>query len=423
MIRFLINLRVQINPGQRISRLSPIRPMHSIMPLRSSFVMPILVATSVSLGWLGSIAEPAPSPSAATTSPATNIRPIIKFAELAYDFGKVDSGTVVKHEYAIPNIGDQTLEITNVQPSCGCTTAGKWDKAVEPGKTGMIPIEFNSTAYGGAVTKTITVTSNDPTNGVVVLQLKGTAWKPINISPGFVMFNLSADIQTNETKVVRIVSNLEDPVTLSAPTWSNNTFQAELKTIKEGKEFELDVTVVPPLTNTVSAPITLKTSSPKMPVITLTAYAMVLPVITVNPPQITLPVGPLPTEAKPSVMIQNNSTNVLALSEPRLTAEGTDIQIKEVQPGHMFTLALSFPAGFQIQPDHPVEASVKSNNPKFPLIKVPVYQMAPRPPAPPQPAPAAQPKAGSSSAGIPPAQTGPSNGQAALATTPTSAQK
>ena len=168
--------------------------------------MPILVATSVSLGWLGSIAEPAPSPSAATTSPATNIGPIIKFAELAYDFGKVDSGTVVKHEYAFTNIGDQTLEITNVQPSCGCTTAGKWDKAVEPGKTGMIPIEFNSTAYGGAVTKTITVTSNDPTNGVVVLQLKGTAWKPINISPGFVMFNLSADIQTNETKVVRIVS-------------------------------------------------------------------------------------------------------------------------------------------------------------------------------------------------------------------------
>ena len=353
--------------------------MHSIMSRSFSFLKVILVAALVSLSVFASIAEPAPStvPSATIVSTATNTGPVIKFAEVLYDFGKVDSGTVVKHDYAFTNIGDQTLIVTNVQPSCGCTTAGSWDKMVEPGKTGIIPIQFNSTGYGGAVAKSITVTCNDPTNGILVLQLRGTAWKPIDISPGFVMFNLSADVQSNETKVVKIVSNLEDPVTVSAPTWSNNTFKAELKTLKEGKEFELDVTVVTPLTNTVSAPITLKTSSAKMPVITVTAYAMLMPAITINPPQITLPGGPLPSETKPTVMIQNNGTNILALSEPTLSAEGATIQIKEVQPGRMFTLALSFPAGFQIQPGHPVEASVKSNHPKFPLIKVPIYQMPP----------------------------------------------
>jgi hypothetical protein len=355
--------------------------MHSIMPRPSSSLTVIVLAASVSLGLLASLAEPAPSTSASTPnpSPATNTGPIIKFAELAYDFGKVDSGTVVKHDYAFTNTGDQTLVVTNVQPSCGCTTAGSWDKTVEPGKTGIIPIQFNSTGYGGAVVKSITVTCNDLTNGIVVLQLKGTAWKPIDISPGFVMFNLSADVQTNETKAVKIVSNLEEPVTVSEPTWSNNTFKAELKTLKEGKEFELDLTVVTPLTNTLSAPITLRTSSAKMPVITVTAYAMVMPAITVNPPQVTLPGGPLPSETKQTVMIQNTTTNILALSEPTLSVEGGDIQIKEVQPGRMFTLALSFPAGFQIQPGHQVEVSVKSNHPKFPLIKVPIYQMPPPP--------------------------------------------
>src|ERR1041384_5625607 len=213
-----------------------------MVPRRSSFPKVILVAALVSLSVFASIAEPAPStvPSPTTVSTATNTGPMIKFAEVLYDFGKVDSGTVVKHDYAFTNIGDQTLVVTNVQPSCGCTTAGSWDKVVEPGKTGIIPIQFNSTGYGGAVAKSITVTCNDPTNGILVLQLRGTAWKAIDISPGFVMFNLSSDVQSNETKVVKIVSNLEDPVTVSAPNWSNNTFKAELKTLKDGKEVELE---------------------------------------------------------------------------------------------------------------------------------------------------------------------------------------
>ena len=350
--------------------------------LASAFVLACALASS---------AEPQPAPlvSATAESSTTNAGPTIKFAELLYDFGQVDAGTLVKHEYIFTNIGNQTLVVSNVQPSCGCTTAGSWDKVVEPGKTGIVPIQFNSAGYGGAVAKSITVSCNDPTNGTTILQLKGTIWKPIDVNPGFAMFNISADIQTNETKVVRIVSNLQDPVTISEPAWSNSAFKAELKTIKEGKEFELHVTVVPPLTNTLSAPITMKTSSPKMPVLTVTAYAMVQPAITLNPPQITLPNGPLASETKPIVTIQNNSTNALVLSEPGISAEGAEVQLKEVQSNRLFSLSLNFPAGFQIQPGHTVEATVKSSNPKFPLIKVPVYQLPPPAPTTPAVAPAA----------------------------------
>jgi hypothetical protein len=360
-------------------------------PLASAFVLAVVLASS---------AEPQPAPllSATLESSGTNAGPTIKFAEVLYDFGKADSGTLVKHEYIFTNIGSQTLVVSNVQPSCGCTTAGSWDKVVEPGKTGIIPIQFNSTGYGGAVAKSITVTCNDPTNGITVLQLKGTIWKPIDVNPGFAMFNISPDIQTNDTKVVRIVSNLEDPVTISEPTWSNTAFKAELKTIKEGTEFELQVTVLPPLTNTISAPITMKTSSPKMPVLTVTAYAMVQPAITLNPPQITLPGGPLASVAKPTVTIQNNSTNALVLSEPSVSAEGAEVQLKEVQSNRMFSLSLNFPAGFQIQPGHTVEATVKSSNPKVPLIKIPIYQLPPPAPVVPPAAPAAPLKSASAPA-------------------------
>ena len=69
---------------------------------------------------------------------------------------------------------------------------------------------------------------------------------------------------------------LEEPLTLSDLQCSNRSFQVELKTVQPGKEFALHVTAVPPFTTpTVYAPITLKTSSAKMPTINVSAYVTV----------------------------------------------------------------------------------------------------------------------------------------------------
>ena len=70
--------------------------------------------------------------------------PKIQFATPMYDFGKVKSGELVKYTYVFTNVGGATLQVSNVQASCGCTTAGEWTRQVEPGQTGSIPIQFNS---------------------------------------------------------------------------------------------------------------------------------------------------------------------------------------------------------------------------------------------------------------------------------------
>src|SRR5262249_117518 len=163
---------------------------------------------------------------------------------------------------------------------------------------------------------TATVVCNDPINSNIVLNITGTAWKPIDVSPPFASFNFGPDSQTNETRVLRIVSNLTEPVTISEPTSSNPTFKPELKTVKEGKEFELSVTVIPPLNApSVSTPITLKTSYPKMQALNVTAWASVQPMVSIAPPQLLLPAGPLTNGSPFTVTLQSNSTNSLALSE------------------------------------------------------------------------------------------------------------
>jgi len=324
-------------------------------------------------------AEPAAPPAPAGAAPADTSGPKIQFATPVYDFGKVSAGEPVKHEYVFTNTGDALLIISNVQPSCGCTTAGQWTKQVEPGQTGVIPIQFNSGAYGGPVGKTITITSNDKGQRQVVLQLKGTIWKPIDVNPQFAMMNVPPDSESNVTTTVRIVNNMEPPLTLSEPESNNQSFTAELKTIQPGKEFQLLIKTVPPLgTGSVQGQITLKTSATNVPTLSVTAFANIQPAVTVSPAQIMLQTNPSTNQQTYMISIHNNSVKPLTLSEPGVNAKDVDVQMKETEPGRQFTLTLTFPAGFEIAQGESVELSVKSSHPQFQVIKVPVRQM-PRP--------------------------------------------
>src|SRR5437899_6300717 len=117
---------------------------------------------------------PAAPPTPAAATPETAGGPKIALATNAYDFGRVSAGDPVKYTFVFTNIGNQLLEVTHVQPQCGCTTAGDWTHKVEPGQAGTIPLQFNSANYNGPVTKNITVTCNDKSQATFTLQLKGT---------------------------------------------------------------------------------------------------------------------------------------------------------------------------------------------------------------------------------------------------------
>jgi hypothetical protein len=332
-------------------------------------------------GTLGGIASGL-AQTKASSPPTTSVRPPeasgakIQFAELARDFGRLSSGDVVRHDFVFTNTGTATLEITDVRPGCGCTTAGSWDRRVEPGKTGVIPVQFNSTGFNGTVSKTVIVICNDPAQTNVVLQVKGLIWKPIEITPAMAVFNVFSEGQTNDTRILRIVNHLDDPIELSDVKSTNQSFQAELKTVRPGKEFELHVKAVPPYTSNTAATVSVKTSAPQMPTINVNAYIAVQQAVIVAPAQITVPTGRLSGGLSSSVKILNRGTNALVLSEPRVNSPGIEVRLQEVQPGQVFGLMVNFPAGFQTKPDKKIEVTVKSNHPKYPLITVPVLQQA-----------------------------------------------
>jgi hypothetical protein len=102
-------------------------------------------------------------------------KPAIKFKSLTVDFGEVESGQLVDINFEFENSGSDPLIITNVVPSCGCTTAGLVKKEYKPGEKGTIAIKFNSSGYNGKIIKTITVLSNDPGAAETRLTISGSA--------------------------------------------------------------------------------------------------------------------------------------------------------------------------------------------------------------------------------------------------------
>ncbi len=334
-------------------------------------LIPISVATLAS----AFLSLPPLSARAETPSADSAAAPHIQFDNMVYDFGSVQPTEMVIHEFVFTNTGNATLEISGVRPSCSCTTAGEWTKSVAPGGTGTIPLRLNPSNFTDKVVKGATVTSNDPEQSSVYLQLTGSVWRPVEVTPRHAYFTVREGSETNQTKVIRIINHGTEDIKLSKPEWNNPTFKAELKTIKPGKEFEVDVSLVPPIEPSRSVtPITLKTSSTNLSEVTISAYVMVLSAIQVMPQRIVLPSGPVGGGSHYSVRIRNNDSQPLKLSEPSVNADGVEITMKESQPGRLYSLQLTFLDGFQIEPGKSVHLIIKSNSSTMPVIQVPIVQ-------------------------------------------------
>lgn len=98
--------------------------------------------------------------------------PVMTFDETEYDFGTVDEGTVVEHEYTFKNTGDSPLIVVNAKGSCGCTVPTWSKEPIAPGETGSMLVKFNTNGKPNNQTKTVTITANTE-SGTESIRIKG----------------------------------------------------------------------------------------------------------------------------------------------------------------------------------------------------------------------------------------------------------
>ncbi len=93
------------------------------------------------------------------------------------DFGKVKHGEVLNHSFTLKNDSSKTLNIKDVNTSCGCTATKVAKKTLAPGESTVIDVSFKSKGYKGQVTQFIYVNTDRVEKPVIRFTIKAEVVK------------------------------------------------------------------------------------------------------------------------------------------------------------------------------------------------------------------------------------------------------
>jgi len=106
----------------------------------------------------------------------------------------------VTADFAFTNRGDQTLKITDLHTSCGCTAGQLAKRTYKPGETGRVRIRYEiAPDHRGTYQSSVIVRTNDRENPVTTLRLHTKLPKVLYVKPGRVFYE-----ETQATRTVRV---------------------------------------------------------------------------------------------------------------------------------------------------------------------------------------------------------------------------
>lgn len=150
---------------------------------------------------------------------------------------------LVNVDFPFSNKTEKPLIIKESVPNCSCVKisikGGKMDYA--PGESGVLRASVDITNLSGEVEKSAAVyLAGDPeTKPSAILTVRLHIPVLIEVAPKTVRWNLG---EKPEPKVIRITMHHDKPIHLNSVTTNKESFRHRLKTIEDGKQYELEIT-------------------------------------------------------------------------------------------------------------------------------------------------------------------------------------
>lgn len=193
-----------------------------------------------------------------------------------HDWGTVSiKKSPLKADIVLKNTGTETLKLNDPKPSCGCTTAPLEKKELKPGESTTMHITLN-VSHEGPVTKSVTVSSNDPANATVPVYLKANVFSALSVTPSYLAFN-ELHVGKKATSKFVVKNSSDKAVTLSDFSATNGLKLNISKpvTIKAGGEAEIEAEVIPDKVGYFNALVTMKTTHPDFEKLEFQSYGNV----------------------------------------------------------------------------------------------------------------------------------------------------
>ena len=110
------------------------------------------------------------------------------FNKLDHDFGTVARGAETVYRFEVTNLYKQTMKITGVTSSCGCTSPTVENGTIKTHEKAYIVAKFNTHTHVGRKGATLTVRFAPPYQAEVQVRVHGNIRSDVVFSPGAVQF-------------------------------------------------------------------------------------------------------------------------------------------------------------------------------------------------------------------------------------------
>ncbi len=212
-------------------------------------------------------------------------------------------------------------------------------------------------------------------DGTVRIKLQGEVWQPVQVTPRHASFGRLGGEAASKGKLrkLTIINKVEGVAKLAIIKSSNPSFTAEVVETKPGKEFELTVTLVPPLkSGNNRGKIELSTGIPDKPTLSIPVSAVVTLDVDATPDKLTLP-GERTGEISRQIYVRNYSKKPIKISglgasNPTITAS-----IQETKPGKSYRITVNIPADYKVAAggDH---IKFDTDCPAVPHVVIPITE-------------------------------------------------
>jgi hypothetical protein len=304
-------------------------------------------------------------------------KPKAVVAEPIKDVGTVATGEKITHDFVIRNDGDAVLEITNVQPACGCTVA-QFDKTIAPGQTGKVHAVVDTTTFNGPISKGVSVFTNDPDTPQIELTIRAKVEPYIAVKPGYARY-ITVQGEPLEGSIAQTlyatdgtsidVTGVDSPWPYLHVTYREAKPEERVGEAK-GKQWKIEMKLsndakVGPLSDYV----TVHTNHPQQKIVQIPVSGFVRPVIAVTPPVADFGQIELKEPLRRALNIRNFATEPIKVTGVEQNLKGMEAKIEPLEEGREYQVRIVLNPGLGKGPFNG-KLTIHTDSPKAPLVEV-----------------------------------------------------
>ena len=252
------------------------------------------------------------------------------------DFGVTDGVLPIDAVFTVRNTGDLTLEITRIQPSCGCTVADISSRSIKPGESAKLTARMNLLGRPpGPQEKHIVIECNDPQQPTVLLALRGVLKVDVMAEPVGVMMG-QIKPETPGEAVVKITNSGKQPLAITGTEVTSPRISASIETTEVGRVFNVHIKTVPPLQpGPFDAVVSVRTDRPSRPLLAIPVAGYVMGELAYAPMEI--PVAPSATPVSHFIIVRPGT-------RPLFKIESVEVP----DPDILYEIQPAAPSGYRV---------------------------------------------------------------------------